>query len=572
VKVQHTVFFAILITLLLGGQTPTTVQQGNLQHEIAMLNERGVTYRMLAGNQLEVTDPRSEQRWVFDADRLLSPRKPTYDTIPTLTVDLRTIDTNLYNWKFHYVNSVPLTDGWGYPMDVSDFDRNGKPEAYGGQQTQSAITNRVYELNESAAWVLRHVYSERLGSSNKSGDLDGNGLREIYWGYGDSLLVYEQLGPDSLPTRSKFRHRQWYQSATGIPNEVSDMTRDGRPEILYRGSRPDTLSPPNIEKTFIMTYDSLTNNLREVWSAQLPPDCYEELCSGAIAAGDFDSDGKKEFVTSNFAGNVYVVEHVVGDSFAVTWSTNLSAAGRAAAGDVDGNGVTEFFVGGTQAEADGYVHLRAYPFERTSDNTYQPTFAFNIFPAGIFFVDLYQTADVDGDGVPELLLSFAGGIAIIKGAGEHSYQMFYHKFVSSLDGVAAWKICSNQSAHLFVSRSIYSQPIFSQTDVYRLDSALVAAVDGEDQLPSAVTLLTGYPNPFNPQTTVTYDINKHGHVTLKVFDIVGKEVVTLVDEMQDAGKYSAVWNPGEKGVASGIYLVRLTFNNQSLVGKLVYLK
>ena len=81
----------------------------------------------------------------------------------TLTIDLRIIDTNLYNWRFHYVNSLPLTSGWGYPMEVADFDGNGQPEAYGGQQTQSDITNRVYELNASVMWVLRHVYSVRLG-------------------------------------------------------------------------------------------------------------------------------------------------------------------------------------------------------------------------------------------------------------------------------------------------------------------------------------------------------------------------------------------------------------------------
>ena len=199
------------------------------------------------------------------------------------------------------------------------------------------------------------------------------------------------------------------------------------PEIVYRGAELVTSE----ERIYVVRYDSALNNLRRIWSIQIPPGCSGEGCPWSLETGDFDGDGNKEIVTSTLSGNVYVMEHAVGDSFALAWSTNLSVAGRVAAGDVDGNGVTEFFVGGTQVETDGYVHLRAYAFEHTSDNTYQPTFAFNIFPAGIFFVDLYQTADVDGDGIPELLISFAGGIAVFKGAGTHNYQLFYHSFVSS---------------------------------------------------------------------------------------------------------------------------------------------
>ncbi len=564
---KRRLFIILFISLLQFGGAPP--RNDLLQRELTTLNERGGTYRMLSGNQLKVTDARSGQQWMFDAERLLTPRKGIYDTIPTLTVDLTTIDTNVYNWRFHYVNSLPISGEWGFPLQVGDLNHNGRPEAYGVYQTQATYVARGYEQGALGEWLFRFQYQD-VGRVDMQADVDRNSLFEVYLRYGDSLFVYEQAIPDSLPRSVKFRHRQWYQSVTGIPNQVSDMNGDGKPEILYRGSRPDTVSPPNIEKTFIMTYDSLTNNLREVSSFQLPPDCFEEHCTGAIATGDFDGDGKKEFVTSNFAGNAYVVEHVAGDSFAVAWSTNLSVAGRAAAGDVDGNGITEFFIGGTQVESDGYVHLRAYAFERTGNNTYQPTFAFNIFPAGIFFVDLYQTADVDGDGVPEFLLSFAGGIAIFKGAGEHNYELFYHKFVGSLDGLAAWKINGNRAAHLFVSRSIGSQQIISQTDVYQLDSSIVTGIVQGNELPTEVRLFQNYPNPFNPSTIISYNLPVGAHVTLKVYDVLGREVATLVDGFVQAGHHEATLSAPE--LSSGIYFYRMQAGGFTSVKKLVLLK
>jgi hypothetical protein len=578
------IFSSFLALLFLAAPTPNPVSTAQLERELARLDERGASYRMLpglplGGNQLEVTDRVSGQRWVFDVDRLLTPREPTYlpdrkagTGLPTLTIDLRTIDTNLYNWRFRYVNSLPLTGSWGFPLQVGDMNQNAMAEAYGIRQTQSDISTRLYEQDASGSWLFKHRYPENSGTADMQTDIDQNGLKEVYLRYGDSIFVYEQVSPDSFPKTVKFRHRQWYQSATGIPNQLFDTTGNHTAEIVYRGSRLDSLGQPNIVKTFIMRYDQVSNNLEEVWSTQLPPGCQSQGCAGAMATGDFDGDGKAEFATSNFGGNTYVVEPVAGDSFAVTWSTSLSVAGRAASGDVDGNGLTEFFVGGTQLEGDGYVHLRAYAFERTGDNTYQPVFQFNIFPTGIFFVDLYQTADVDGDNVPELLISTAGGVIIIKGAGHHNYELFYYQPPSYLDGVSAWKINNNRGAHLFVSRSIGSQQVISRTDVYQLDSSLVLGVRHWSELPSTARLFQGYPNPFNSQTTIAYELPHRGHVKLQVFDITGKEVIMLVDEVQEGGRYVTHWEPGSQRFASGTYLLRLTFNGDIQTKKAIYLK
>ena len=84
------------------------------------------------------------------------------------------------------------------------------------------------------------------------------------------------------------------------------------------------------------------------------------------------------------------------------------------------------------------------------------------------------------------------------------------------------------------------------------------------------TLSQNYPNPFNPVSTIEYTIPQPGFVSLKVYDILGREVTTLVNQKQNAGKYLARFN-GE-GLASGIYFYVLTANNYVLSRKMNLLK
>ena len=75
-------------------------------------------------------------------------------------------------------------------------------------------------------------------------------------------------------------------------------------------------------------------------------------------------------------------------------------------------------------------------------------------------------------------------------------------------------------------------------------------------LPHGFLLLQNFPNPFNPLTNIKYEIPKTCHAILKVYDIIGKEVVTLVDEVKLPGRYQVNWIP--QNLSSGIYLCRLT--------------
>jgi len=84
------------------------------------------------------------------------------------------------------------------------------------------------------------------------------------------------------------------------------------------------------------------------------------------------------------------------------------------------------------------------------------------------------------------------------------------------------------------------------------------------------TLYQNYPNPFNPATTISYSIPKDGLVTLKVYDLLGREIASLVNEHQTAGNYSMEFTA--RDLTSGIYFYTLTSGSFVDTRKLILLK
>ena len=88
--------------------------------------------------------------------------------------------------------------------------------------------------------------------------------------------------------------------------------------------------------------------------------------------------------------------------------------------------------------------------------------------------------------------------------------------------------------------------------------------DAFDSLPESFDLQGNYPNPFNPTTTIAYDLSNAGQVTLKIYSVLGREIATLVDGLLPVGTYETAWDgTDDRGnvVPSGMYLYRLTFGN-----------
>jgi hypothetical protein len=114
--------------------------------------------------------------------------------------------------------------------------------------------------------------------------------------------------------------------------------------------------------------------------------------------------------------------------------------------------------------------------------------------------------------------------------------------------------------------------IFLATDesVWRSNPDSIVSVAENTEIPSEYNLYQNYPNPFNPTTTIKYSVKEAGMVTLTVYDILGKEIRTLVNETKSPGEYTATFDASS--LPSGIYIYTIRTGSFNASRKLVLLK
>lgn len=106
---------------------------------------------------------------------------------------------------------------------------------------------------------------------------------------------------------------------------------------------------------------------------------------------------------------------------------------------------------------------------------------------------------------------------------------------------------------------------------YNKDQAISLAKENEvASIPGSFALNQNYPNPFNPTTTIEYQLPSDGFVSLKIFDLLGSEVKTLVNEFKTKGRYSITFDASN--LASGLYIYQLKSSNFSLIKKMILSK
>ncbi|RMD88645.1 MAG: T9SS C-terminal target domain-containing protein [Calditrichaeota bacterium] len=106
---------------------------------------------------------------------------------------------------------------------------------------------------------------------------------------------------------------------------------------------------------------------------------------------------------------------------------------------------------------------------------------------------------------------------------------------------------------------------------YRV-SGLITSVEqiATETIPTEFRLDQNYPNPFNPSTTIRFALPKRSHVSLKLYDLLGREVATLVDEEHEPGEYKVVFEA--HGLPSGVYFYRIEAEGFVKTRKLMLLK
>jgi len=143
------------------------------------------------------------------------------------------------------------------------------------------------------------------------------------------------------------------------------------------------------------------------------------------------------------------------------------------------------------------------------------------------------------------------------------------------------RIAKQELIDLFAANAEYQEnyPLTLDTersyvdpDDWEWDDPFSSFVGGEDNnlTPDQFELKQNYPNPFNPSTQIAFNLKKQGNVTLAVFDVLGREVATLVNRTMDAGNHKVTFLADE--LPSGVYFYKLTSGDASQVRKMVLMK
>ena len=103
-----------------------------------------------------------------------------------------------------------------------------------------------------------------------------------------------------------------------------------------------------------------------------------------------------------------------------------------------------------------------------------------------------------------------------------------------------------------------------------IDRNILEVKGNSPDTPQSFSLYQNYPNPFNPSTTIKYSLGEETFVTLKIYDLLGREVKTLVNSIQHAGKYEVNFQPDN--LSSGIYFYTLHTTQFKSTGKMLLLR
>ncbi len=180
---------------------------------------------------------------------------------------------------------------------------------------------------------------------------------------------------------------------------------------------------------------------------------------------------------------------------------------------------------------------------------------------GSNFIDLYCT-ELDAEGVPVEGIPEYDGVPLTQ-----AYQMQVNAMITPTTAngaICVWE--DYRSTDTEFLRNIYAQHI---------EITGIGVNDLRQLHPTEWSLSPAYPNPFNPSTQIGFSLDQRMPVTLTVYDVLGRQVVKLVDGVKDAGRHVVTWNGMDthgRAVASGTYFYRLEGDGKQLVQKMILVK
>jgi hypothetical protein len=267
---------------------------------------------------------------------------------------------------------------------------------------------------------------------------------------------------------------------------------------------------------------------------------------------DYDNDGYLDLFIAKFSGNNLLYHNILGNNFNRITNEVLTTQSGSSGSWFDYNN-------------DGKVDILV-----TSYNNAQNSLFRNIGTTGNYLTvklhgcnTLTGRSNTMGIGA-RIKIRYGGNQQIREVIADNTNNMLWQHFglgsVSMIDSVIVY----------WTSGNIQKLTNVSANQMLLVDECLVGIVDNQNQVPTEFGLLQNYPNPFNPVTKIKFQLPKRSFVNLIVYDIMGREVETLVNSEKSAGYYELEFN-GEK-YSSGIYIYKITAGNYVESKKMVLIK
>ncbi len=482
-------------------------------------------------------------------------------------VDLRNIDTSQFSNLYRYWNEIPV-----YKNDsliITDVNSDGKKEVYGNYQFYlGGYSSIIYEIDHNGSYDSIYTYLDPPLGIWCIRDIENDGTLELISTvrvpntsdfYINILTVDSSTG---YPTKPKLVFDPTIEPESPVDISLYDMDGDESLEMIYR------LEYSN--KFQIAKYDSAENTFKIVYENK--PSI---LHPKGFSFGDFDSDGKQNFVASNYRGEIFVYEYVEANNYNVIRIDSIPVKNtflQFFTHDFDLNGKPELWISG-----DGYISgvnsTIIYIYESDKDDLYSVKYKIGIIGSISFYASNMQEIDLDNDGLNEILLCIHQHLLVFKFINGN-FQLYYLKRNELLNQNSVyWSATSSDLdgddyPEILISMDLVeNNSLRGFTKIYKK----TGTVGFKDEICEQhdYWLSNAYPNPFNPSTTIRYAIPKDGMVTLKIYDILGSEVKTLVNSYQSAGEHFVKFDG--RGLASGVYFYSLTAGDFSQTKKMILL-
>lgn len=514
--------------------------------------------------------------------------------------------------------------GFGNVVAGVDLDKDGKPEIF-------AVSNNVidrpeemapiiikYELN-GATWDS--VWSADLGfdiplqntwPALTYGDLDNDGRGEIIWGPVNNLdatvnpnpkriIVFEYAndGTENMGVSDGFGGFKANASTSIVDSDMvnlrpirfvaSDIDGDGKQEVILADRAGNSYGM----YFAVIGVSDIPNdgNGSEVWNIKISG---KNDPAFTAAGNQWDVAVMNNFLyTFGANGQTHAVKFENGTFTSMAPQSNIAGNGSSFKGsvvtDINKDGTKEIIVG--QWFAAGADSASVYLLQAAGDSLvsfkiaspeHQGTLRFN--GAGV--------GDIDGDGFPEVVFGTRSMPAIPNNAmwclkylgGDITLPASYTMFIidslllpaggdmdivsiGNLDGDATMEVAYTQGY-------TRGNPNDSTIGIAILDKqfTLVTGVKQDlSKVPASFFMQQNFPNPFNPTTNIVFGLKTPSAISLKVYDVLGREVASLINnQTMQAGTYTV--NFDGKNLASGTYLYKLTADNFTSTKKMILVK